>query len=142
MAKLSASKAAKAAGVSLPTISRAIKSGKMSADKVEGGGFLVDTSELFRVFPPVTDKGNDTPFMLGSETPNESGVLRLEVEMLRERLTDKDGVIDDLRRRLDAEAEERRKLTLILTDQSGRPPPPATQERPKRSWWPWAKAND
>lgn len=142
MAKLSASKAAKAAGVSLPTISRAIKSGKMSADKVEGGGFLVDTSELFRVFPPVTDKGNDTPSMLGTETPNESGVLRLEVEMLREMLEQERGTVADLRSRLDAEAEERRKLTLILTDQSTRPAPQTGQERPRARWWPFGRSND
>lgn len=51
---------------------------------------------------------------------------------LRKRLADKDAVIDDLRRRLDAaearldaEAEERRKLTAVLTDQRGRRAP----------WW-------
>jgi C4-type Zn-finger protein len=42
--------------------------------------------------------------------------------MLRERLAEvtefKDNVIEDLRQRLDAEAEERRKLTMILTDWS------------------------
>lgn len=142
MAKLSASKAAKEAGVSLPTISRAIKSGKMSAEKLEGGGFLVDTSELFRVFPPVTPQSNDTPAMLGTETPNESGVLRLEVEMLREMLEQERGTVADLRSRLDAEAEERRKLTLILTNQSARPAPQAAQERPRARWWPFRRSND
>jgi hypothetical protein len=46
--------------------------------------------------------------------------LERENAMLRERLAEvtefKDNVIEDLRRRLDAEAEERRKLTMILTD--------------------------
>lgn len=130
MAKLSASKAAKAAGVSLPTISRAIKSGKMSAEKVEGGGFLIDTSELFRVFPPVTREGNDTPVVLGSETPNESGVLQVEIKMLRERLADKDGVIDDLREDRDKWREQAERSTRLLANQSTAPAPQATQERP------------
>jgi hypothetical protein len=50
--------------------------------------------------------------------------LERENAVLRERLTDKDNVIEDLRRRLDAEAEERRKLTMILTDR-----------RPRKRWW-------
>ena len=50
--------------------------------------------------------------------------LQVETAVLRERLADKDYVIDDLRRRLDAEAEERRKLTLMLTDR-----------RPQIRWW-------
>jgi hypothetical protein len=50
--------------------------------------------------------------------------LQVETAVLRERLADKDDVIDDLRRRLDAEAEERRKLTLMLTDR-----------RPQIRWW-------
>jgi hypothetical protein len=41
--------------------------------------------------------------------------LERQIALLRGRLADKDSVIDDLRRRLDAEAEERRKLTMILT---------------------------
>jgi hypothetical protein len=45
--------------------------------------------------------------------------------------------IDDLRRRLDQEAEERRRLTLMLTDQRERAstaPQKATDGRLARSW--------
>jgi hypothetical protein len=41
--------------------------------------------------------------------------LQVEVEMLRERLTEKDDVIRDLRARLDAEAEKRRQAQARLT---------------------------
>ena len=51
-----------------------------------------------------------------------------EIRELRARLLDKDAVIDDLRRRLDAEAEERRRLTAILADQRAAP-------APIRRWW-------
>jgi hypothetical protein len=42
-------------------------------------------------------------------------VLRREVELLRSQLVDREETIRDLRTRLDAEAEERRRLIAILT---------------------------
>ena len=43
--------------------------------------------------------------------------------------------VSDLRRRLDAEAEERRRLTAILADQRAAP----AQIRNRRGWWPWRR---
>lgn len=112
MATVSMTKGAELAGVSKGTVSKALKSGRLSyAEKTENG-YLIDTSELFRVFPPKqaetveltrskTDKGN-------VETPIETGGLHREIELLREQLRDRDGVVDDLRRRLDQSDEERR----------------------------------
>ena len=143
--KLSASQAAKETGKSIPTITRAIKSGKLSADKTDTGGFEIDPAELFRVFPPLTRAANDTPEMLGSETQNvtsSNSALEVEVKMLRERLTDKDSEIDHLRGLLDAEASERRKLTMMLTDQTARPAVPVAADKPRRMWWPFGRAND
>lgn len=112
MATVSMTKGAELAGVSKGTVSKALKSGRLSyAEKTENG-YLIDTSELFRVFPPKqtetveptrseTEKGN-------VETPIETGGLRREIELLREQLRDRDGVVDDLRRRLDQSDEERR----------------------------------
>ena len=144
--KLSASQAAKETGKSIPTITRAINNGVISAEKVDNGkgghGYQIDPAELFRVFPRKETPSNDTPDKLGTETPKNDSALQVEIQMLRERLADKDGVIDDLRQRLDAEAEERRKLTLILTDQTARPAAPVAQERHRRRWWHIGKAND
>jgi excisionase family DNA binding protein len=109
--------AAKATGKSKPTIQRAIKSGSISATKRDDGSYLIEPSELHRVFPPLSRASNVTGTVKQSETPHETGVLQREIELLRERLDDKDNVIEDLRRRLDTEAEERRKLTALLTDQ-------------------------
>lgn len=47
--------AAKAVGKSKTTLHRAIKSGKISAARLEDGSYSIDPSELHRVFPPVTD---------------------------------------------------------------------------------------
>lgn len=143
--KLSASQAAKETGKSIPTITRAIKSGKLSASKTDTGGFEIDPAELFRVFPPLTQAANDTPTKLGDETPNVTGVssaLEVEIKMLRERLADKDSEIDHLRGLLDQEAAERRKLTMLITDQTARPAPPVAADKPKRRWWHIGRAND
>lgn len=105
-------KGAELAGVSKGTVSKALKSGRLSYAEKTDNGYLIDTSELFRVFPPKqletveptrleTDSGN-------VETLIETGGLRREVELLREQLRDRDGVVDDLRRRLDQSDEERR----------------------------------
>lgn len=144
--KLSASQAAKETGKSIPTITRAIKSGRLSAVPADphdkGKGWEIDPAELFRVFPPLTPASNDTHDKLGIETPNSASALEAEIKMLHERLADKDDVIDDLRKRLDAESEERRKLTMILTDQRPVPAPAAVAERPRRVWWPFSRSND
>lgn len=153
--KLSASKAAKETGTSVPTITRAIKSGKLSATKLDGGGYEIDPAELFRVFSPITANRNDTPSMLGGETPVETGGLQAEVEILRERLrmteTERDrersqltDQIEDLRKRLDDESTERRKLTALLTYQpeTPAPAPVVVPDRAKRGWWPFGRSND
>lgn len=134
--------AAKATGKSKPTISRAIKTGALSAVKNDDGSYTIDPAELHRIFPPTPSSSNDNPEILRSETPALQATLQREIELLRERLTDKDAVIDDLRHRLDRESEERRKLTAILTDQRAQaiitPPPEAPAVAPapaKRRWW-------
>lgn len=133
--KLSASQAAKETGKSIPTITRAIKSGKLSAEKQEGGGFLIDPSELFRVFPAITSNSNVTPSTLGIETPSETRVLEVEVQMLRERLAEKDGIIDDLRTDRDHWRDQAERATRLLA-------PPVGPERPRRAWWQFGRSND
>jgi hypothetical protein len=127
--------AAKATGKSKPTIQRAIKSGSISASKAADGSYEIDPAELHRVFQPVNDTGNAEQALKQSVPPNNAMVLQREVELLRERLADKDGVIDDLRQRLNAEGEERRRtqaqLTALLTDQREQQEP----EPQRRSWW-------
>jgi len=130
--------AAEATGRSKSTIFRAIKSGKLSAARDElTQGWLIDPAELHRLYPVVaSDDSNDAP-----RKDHATDGMKREIELLRERLADKDAVIDDLRRRLDAEGEERRRLTAILTDQRGQAiitPPPETAPA-KRSWWPFGR---
>ena len=82
--------------------------------------------------------GSGNPTMKQLETPIEANALQREIELLRERLGDKDNVIDDLRRRLDEEAEERRmtqaKFTALLTHEREKTPEKLVEGRFARAW--------
>jgi predicted site-specific integrase-resolvase len=137
--KLSLSQTAKESGTSKPTLSRWIAKGKVSAERQQDGSYLIDVSELDRI-KDLMKRGNGSgnPTMKQLETPNEANALQREIELLRERLGDKDNVIDDLRRRLDEEAEERRmtqaKLTALLTYEREKAPQKPVEGRFARAW--------
>ena len=145
-----ASEAAKEVGKSLPTITKAIQSGKLSANGPKGGPYSIEPAELFRVWPRVAGKVEETPKVRPEETPGKPNPLTGEVDLLQEKLRSAQALnerlsdeVSDLRARLDAEAEERRRLTALLTYQPEKPTPapvpepaPQTQARPpQRSWW-------
>jgi hypothetical protein len=104
--------AAKATGKSKATISKAIKSGRVSARKDETGTFHIDPSELHRVYPPTVSREL-------KETPENSGIdgtireLQARLEAAHERLSDKETVIADLREDRD---RWRQQATALLTD--------------------------
>lgn len=119
MATVSLTEGAKLAGRSKGTLSKAVKSGRLSYVEHGPNGYRIDTSELFRVFPPqpastVSEVRLETPV----ETP-EDKALRVEVQMLREQL-------DELRSDRDAWREQAQKLLLT---------PPPSGEPPRRSFW-------
>jgi hypothetical protein len=115
--KFSLGQAAKETGLDKSTISRAIKSGRLSAHRKEGGGgYEIDPAELFRVFPPAS-KEQAPPSMptdASTDVLLENRELRIKLEAAEARIRDKDEAVHDLRRRLDLEGEERRKLTMML----------------------------
>lgn len=82
--------AAKQAGVSKATISRAIKSGRLSAAPNDKNGYDIDPAELFRVYPRNTDTGSGNGSVKRSATPSadtdETPALRAEIEGLRAQL--------------------------------------------------------
>ena len=132
---LTLGEAAKASKVTKSAISKAIKNGRISAAKDELGRYQIDPAELFRVYPADTGNGSQAVDGERQETGKETSFLQATVEHLRELLGQVEGERDDLRRRLDQEADERRavaaenrRLTLMLTHQ---------QEAPaKRRAWP------
>jgi hypothetical protein len=115
--KFSLGQAAKETGLDKSTISRAIKSGRLSAQRKDGGGgYEIDPAELFRVFPPVSKEQApiSSPSNASTDMLLENRELRIKLEAAEARIRDKDEEVYDLRRRLDLEGEERRKLTMML----------------------------
>lgn len=112
--------AAKATGKSKATISKAIKSGRVSAHKDESGTFHIDPSELHRVYPPADfserlETHTNTPTRM-----NIDGTIRelqARLEAAHERLADKETVISDLREDRD---KWRQQATALLSDQRPR----------------------
>ena len=150
---LSLQQAAAATGKEKSTISRAIKSGRMSANIKESGKYEIDPAELFRVFPPkpAPDASTDimqqnAPEQTGGATDaiaSEIRELRARLEVLgQERTREREqleSTIKDLRTRLDSEAAERQKLTALITHQAERQAPtnqnaPAIKTRAVRPW--------
>ena len=159
--KLTAGQAAKHTGKSVPTITRAINNGRISAEKLpDGGGYLIDASELFRVFPAITRNSVDETSSLESEIPNEPRPLQVEVEVLRERLlvleeererersqlererSQLASQIEDLKRDRDHWREQADRTTKLLPAPVEPPhfAPVVNAETPKRRWWSFGKA--
>ena len=61
MAMLGLREAARQAGVNKTTVLRAIRGGRLSARKGEGGGYVIDPAELFRVYPPQPEPSDVHP---------------------------------------------------------------------------------
>lgn len=125
--------AADLCGASRSTIHRALKSGKLSGNRLEDGAWDIDPSELARVFPwdisePVQ---RDNPGQYKEGTGEREAVLAVKVEMLEHQLERERDTIADLRKRLD-KAEDR---VLALTSQTLPPAPELTSTR--RRWWPF-----
>lgn len=120
---ITAGEAAKLVGKSVPTITRAIKSGKLVAKPRKPKGWIIEPSELFRVFDAVTDETNAKSKMLEDETGINDSVLQAKLEVMEQRFSDAQATIEDLRTRLDTESAERRQLTAQLTDQRKQPEP-------------------
>lgn len=110
--KLSANQAAKEIGKSVPTITRAINSGRLTATKKDNGGYEIDPAELFRVWPRVTAKDNTQGNTLNSTTPHETRVLEVKLEAAAAMLDQVKGQLADALEQRDkwqqqAEAQQR-----------------------------------
>lgn len=124
---LSLSAAAKQVGKSKTTLTRAVKSGKLSATRHDDGSYSIDPAELARVYPvrPVArpDSGSlrDTP---DTQLSAEVEQLRMKVEMLESMLAREQESVADLRVRLDR-ADAR--LAGLL---------PQSKTPQGKTWWP------
>jgi hypothetical protein len=105
-------------GVTRQTLMKAIKTGRVSAEKSENGEWRIEPVELFRVWPPVNEVQQPLQDTLtGGDTPS----LQAENRLLREQVA-------ELREERNAWREQAQRLA--LTDQRAVPQPP-----PQRGFW-------
>jgi hypothetical protein len=99
--------ASAATGVNKSTVLRAIKAGRLSAQREETGGWSIDPAELHRVFPPLPAAATSTQ----AEVQRDAITNQLVAELR--------GVIADLRQDRDhwRAAFERQQLLLPTLEQ-------------------------
>ena len=115
MALVGLHEASRIVGRNRSTLHRAMKDGRLSYSLDAAGDRRIDVAELERVFGARVAVGN------GAETVQSNDSQRREIEVLHRLVAEQDGTIRDLRQRLDASEDERRRLTLQLS------PPPVTK---------------
>jgi len=124
--------AAKATGKDRATISRAIKNGRISAEKDELGQWAIEPVELHRVYPPLQQhnsaRNSDDATERNTDSEAEIRELRAKLEAADERDRLKDEMIEDLKTDRD---HWRQQATALLTDQR-----PAR----RRGWWPFRRS--
>ncbi len=111
MKKLSLTEAAKASGRGKSTISKAIKTGRLSAEKV-GNQYHIDPAELFRVYPIERSPKTESEHI---ETPEKNAPFEIEIKMLREQLERERDIVDDLRQDRD---KWRQQATALLENKT------------------------
>lgn len=128
------SQAAKEAGVSKSTLSKALSTGRLSGERLPSGSFRIDASELFRVFPKRTEEAHTETVREQDRTANgrpeaELVLTQLRLQMVEDQLARERELRDqeretsqetvaDLRRRLDR-AEERVLALTAAQEQRG-----------------------
>lgn len=127
--KLTLNQAAKECGRAKSTISKALKTGKLSHEKGDRGAKLIDRSELFRVFPPTGQNQTQNP-VENTKTEHGNSALQVELDALRRELETANlerereraqliDQIDELREQIKEQRGDFRKALAVLTDQRG-----------------------
>jgi hypothetical protein len=102
--------AARATGVSKSTIYRAIKGGRVSANRADTGDYAIDPAELHRVFPPLDSDGARCATNAGAKrgaSEPEGGELALKAARLEAEIAASALVAELLRRQLDETRQDR-----------------------------------
>ncbi len=125
---LTMGQAAKEAGISKATLSRAIKSGKVSATKNTRNGWDIDPAELFRVYPRNTSNSSSNGSMKQTvtpvETPPGTDVLQAEIDGLKAQLELMKESVADLKEQREGWQKQAEAQQRLLAD-----------HRPKRGWF-------
>ena len=114
--------AAKHVGKSKPTISKAIKDGKLSATKVDGV-YQIDPSELSRVFPSTS-----------TTSPQVATGPSVPLALSEQRNVHLEATVDDLKARLDEMKLERDQALQEAREDRNRVVALLEDQRPKSLW--------
>lgn len=125
MAAIGLAEAARLSGKNASTIHRAMRSGRLSYTKDAAGERCIEVVELERVFGVKLletnhlNRGNGATDAIDAASMQSNSAHGPESERViaaqRETIAHQEATIRDLRSRLDAEAEERRRLIAVLT---------------------------
>jgi excisionase family DNA binding protein len=118
--------AAKHVGKSKPTISKAIKDGKLSATKVNGV-YQIDPSELDRVFPQNSSSEVQTAHLRASSRS-------IDVALAEQRNSHLEATVEDLKARLDEMKAERDQAMQDSREDRARVVALLEDQRPKSLW--------
>ena len=151
MPLLTLGEAARLCGVPKSTISRAVKSGRLSAGRSEDGSYAIDPAELSRIYdfkPPEASATPATDGAPGGVAQDATGVrqrpeqatpppaaddVALRLATAEAELRGLRDMVEELRRSRDKWEAQAERLTLAL--------PSVTQQGvARRSWWPWRRS--
>lgn len=139
MVNLSIREAVKHFDVSRPTLTKSLKSGKVSGVQDGQGQWQIDPSELARVYHPRKDSAANSVKGEQSDLSSVNTPLPTDVEDLKERLTK----AEQRAAIAEALAEERKRIL----DETLKLIPPPSQITPlvrepfsiRRTWWPFRR---
>jgi hypothetical protein len=160
---LTLGQAARMTGKGKTTLTRAIRAGRLSATRRDDGGYLIDPSELTRVYDVTPETGaatGDAVHRATSEGDSSDSELKAsladaeaKVEGLKALLSERDRLLDEVRASRDDWKAQTERLTLALAAPQPTPQPIAAFEslaqrleemaaarRP--SWWRWLRFAD
>ncbi len=152
---LTLGEAAKQSGFSKATLSRAVKDGKLSAQKsAETQSYKIDPAELFRWAEAMqvvrnraetegekqsgtpssdSEKTGETAFETRVQEVRERAELEARAKLAEERLSDLKQQLEEMKRQRDKWQEQAERLAIA-------PPVPATVAVPEsRGWWPFRR---
>ena len=133
--KLTLGQASKEAGISKPSLSAAIKKGRLSAAKNESGVYEIDPAELFRVYPKKTKtnmeanskvlpEANSVSFTGLQGKSGGEDVLNMVLAEHSKLIAEKDRSIarlerekEEVREDLTDQKEQNKRITVLITDQ-------------------------
>ena len=145
--KFTLGQAAQEAGKNKSTVSRDIAKGKLSAERQQDGSYLIDVSELFRVYPKSSEKKHKATVantMEEVQTAMQLQSLQLQLDAALQRvadkekhLQDKDLQLTDLQQDRDHWRNHAERTTLLLEDLRQKEATKAAEPVPKKKSWFW-----